>query len=81
MARANRPPIRGRRSPGATRPHCTHSIVIGRDDKDRNVYQKEPNPAGSKLLRRFFKAKNEMRGSYKEAAAWYANYNPERKTG
>lgn len=32
--------------------------------------------AGSKMLRRFYKAKHGKRGSYAEAAEWYRNYDP-----
>lgn len=35
-------------------------------------YQHQHNPAGSKLIRRFYKAKTGLRGDYEEAAAHYA---------
>ncbi len=34
------------------------------------------NKAGSKMIRKCFKNKTGVRGSYEEALAWYQNYNP-----
>jgi len=60
MSRANYSPPRGNRQLGETRPHGSHCS----------------NPPGSKLLRRFYKAKHGVRGSAQKAATWYAIRNP-----
>jgi len=34
------------------------------------------NPAGAKLLRRFYRAKHGVRSTLAESARWYTVYNP-----
>lgn len=35
------------------------------------------NPAGTKQIRKFYKAKHSMKATAREALAWYANWNPQ----
>lgn len=41
--------------------------------------KKVVNPAGSKWLRRWYKAKNAVKGTYEEALKWYLGYNPKKR--
>jgi hypothetical protein len=47
--------------------------------KDGFEQKQTRNPAGSKKLRRYYKAKNAVRGTFGEAVEWWLGYNPQVK--
>lgn len=65
-------------SENAARDSAGYNSAAGKSGHpgSKKHYHHQHNPTGSKFLRRAYKAKTGLRGTYREAAEWYAQHNP-----